>query len=101
MRTAAKFQAQRPPLTRAHFLPTRRAMNGASDILIPPSDFAAQELLAVEPPELLFHYTSIGGAYGILSGDTLWMTKIRYLNDTSELEIGIHAFRELLERLGA
>jgi hypothetical protein len=74
-------------------------MNGASDLLISPGASAAQDLLAVEPPELLFHYTSIAGAYGILSGDTLWMTKIRYLNDTSELEIGIHTFRELLDQL--
>jgi hypothetical protein len=57
----------------------------------------AQPLLAIEPPELLFHYTTIGGAYGILSSDSLWMTKIRYLNDTSELEIGITTLRELLE----
>ncbi|MGZ9080520.1 MAG: DUF2971 domain-containing protein [Burkholderiales bacterium] len=59
----------------------------------------AQPLLTVEPPELLFHYTTIGGAYGILSSDSLWMTKIRYLNDTSELEIGITTFRNLLEDL--
>jgi hypothetical protein len=72
-------------------------MNGAQDILISASDVAAQHLLAVEPPELLFHYTTLGGAYGILSSDSLWMTKIRYLNDTSELEIGINTFRELLD----
>jgi hypothetical protein len=72
-------------------------MNDATDILISPGDFGAQHLLAVEPPELLFHYTTIGGAYGILSSDALWMTKIRYLNDTSELEIGVHTFRELLD----
>ena len=74
-------------------------MNGATDILVSAGDFAAQHLLAVEPPELLFHYTTIGGAYGILSSDSLWMTKIRYLNDTSELEIGINTFRELLDAL--
>ncbi|HZN25142.1 MAG TPA: DUF2971 domain-containing protein [Burkholderiales bacterium] len=74
-------------------------MSGAPDILISPGDFAARHLLAVEPPELLFHYTTIGGAYGILSSDSLWMTKIRYLNDTSELEIGVNTLRELLDDL--
>jgi hypothetical protein len=73
-------------------------MNDGPDFFSP-SDLAAQDLFAVEPPELLYHYTTIGGAYGILSSDSLWMTKIRYLNDTSELEIGIHTFRELLQDL--
>lgn len=67
-------------------------------VLVPPREFAARGFFAVEPPELLFHYTSIGGAYGILSSDALWMTKIRYLNDTSELEIGIATLREVLDR---
>jgi hypothetical protein len=74
-------------------------MSVTPNILIPPRELAARHLIAVEPPELLFHYTTIGGAYGILSSDALWMTKIRYLNDTSELEIGIATFRELLEEL--
>ena len=74
-------------------------MNGSPGILISPRELAVQHLFAVEPPEILFHYTSIGGAYGILSSDALWMTKIRYLNDTSELEIGITTFHELLEQL--
>jgi hypothetical protein len=74
-------------------------MNNGLDDLISPARDPAPPLLAVEPPELLFHYTTIGGAYGILSSDSLWMTKIRYLNDTSELEIGISTFRELLDHL--
>jgi hypothetical protein len=69
------------------------------DTLISPRDLAVRHLFAFEPPELLFHYTTIGGAYGILSSDALWMTKIRYLNDTSELEIGIATFREVLDEL--
>lgn len=74
-------------------------MAGPPDILISPRDLSARHLFAIEPPALLFHYTTIAGAYGILSSDALWMTKIRYLNDTSELEIGITTFRELLEVL--
>ncbi|MGZ9066712.1 MAG: hypothetical protein ACXW2I_15450, partial [Burkholderiales bacterium] len=75
-------------------------MAEADTILISPRDLAAvRHLFAIEPPELLFHYTTIAGAYGILSSDALWMTKIRYLNDTSELEIGIGTFREVLDEL--
>jgi hypothetical protein len=85
----------------AIFANTADAMNGTSDTLISPRDLAARHLFAVEPPELLFHYTTITGAFGILSSDALWMTKIRYLNDTSELELGITTFRELLAGLCA
>lgn len=74
-------------------------MADSDNILISPRDLAVRHLFAIEPPELLFHYTTIGGAYGILSSDTLWMTKIRYLDDTSELEIGIATFHEVLDEL--
>ena len=69
------------------------------DMLISPRDLAARHLFAVEPPQLLFHYTTLAGGYGILSSDAIWMTKIRYLNDTSELEIGIATFKLVLEEL--
>jgi hypothetical protein len=70
-----------------------------ADMLISPRDLSARRFFAVEPPELLFHYTTLGGGYGILSSDAIWMTKIRYLNDTSELEIGIQTLKLLLEEL--
>jgi hypothetical protein len=67
------------------------------DPLLSPSELEARHLFAIEPPQFLFHYTTLAGAYGILSSDALWMTKIRYLNDTSELEIGISTFHQLLK----
>src|SRR5688572_23218238 len=70
-----------------------------TDMLISPHELGVRHLFMVEPPELLFHYTTLGGGYGILSSDAIWMTKIRYLNDTSELEIGISTFKLLLEEL--
>ena len=70
-----------------------------SDMLISPRDLSVRHLFAVEPPELLFHYTTLAGGYGILRSDGLWMTKIRYLDDTSELEIGIATFKLVLEEL--
>jgi hypothetical protein len=70
-----------------------------SPFLIPPQSLAPHAPFDVEPPPLLYHYTTIGGAHGILSSDSIWMTKIRYLNDTSELEIGIATFHEMLDGL--
>ena len=70
-----------------------------ADMLFSPRDLSVHHLFAVEPPELLFHYTTLAGGYGILRSDALWMTKIRYLDDTSELEIGIATFKLLLEEL--
>ena len=69
------------------------------DMLFSPRDLSVRHLFAVEPPEFLFHYTTLAGGYGILRSDALWMTKIRYLDDTSELEIGIATFKLLLEEL--
>jgi hypothetical protein len=66
------------------------------DIRFSPLALAGRDLFAIEPPPLLYHYTTIVGAYGILSSDSLWMTKTRYLNDTSELEIGISTFGAML-----
>ena len=74
-------------------------MDDPNATLISPLDLEARHFFAIEPPALLYHYTTIGGAYGILSSDALWMTKIRYLNDTSELEIGIATFCQVLDEL--
>jgi hypothetical protein len=69
------------------------------EMLISPRDLASRYLLDLQPPELVFHYTTIEGAYGILTSDAIWMTKARYLSDTSELEIAIVTFREMLNEL--
>ena len=37
-----------------------------------------------EPPEYLYHYTSISGLYGIVNSRSLWMTDISYLSDKQE-----------------
>jgi hypothetical protein len=48
----------------------------------------------------LYHYTSTDGLHGIVSSGELWATKIRYLNDSSELmhalEIGTTYLQLLL-----
>jgi hypothetical protein len=39
-----------------------------------------------EFPNVLFHYTSADGLIGILSSKSIWMTDLRYMNDSSELQ---------------
>ena len=48
---------------RAFCEPNGTAMAESDNILISPRDLAVRHLFAIEPPELLFHYTTIAGAY--------------------------------------
>lgn len=41
-------------------------------------------------PETLFHYTNQAGMLGIMQSDTLWATKIHYLNDESEFQLALN-----------
>lgn len=41
------------------------------------------------PPDVLYHYTTLPGALGIAESHSLWLTKIKFLSDTRELQ---HAF---------
>ena len=91
MRKAAR------PAAQARFLRPVGAMVEPTDMLISPRDLAERHLFAVQPPELLYHYTSLPSGYAILRSDALWMTKIRYLDDTSELALGIATFKRRLE----
>jgi hypothetical protein len=40
----------------------------------------------VDVPEVLYHYTSSEGLIGILSSRAFWLTDLRYVNDSSELQ---------------
>lgn len=42
-------------------------------------------ILAAEPPERLFHYTSPAGLIGIAESKVLWATHVKFLNDAKEL----------------
>lgn len=52
----------------------------------------------VDPPPVLYHYTSSQGLQGILESGNLWATDLQYLNDEQEFMFGrdrvIPAFRE-------
>jgi hypothetical protein len=39
-----------------------------------------------EVPEVLYHYTSAEGLIGILQSRSIWLTDLRYMNDSSELQ---------------
>jgi hypothetical protein len=49
-------------------------------------------------PDTLYHYTDIAGLEGIYTTGELWGTHVSYMNDTSELQIGLDAVSALLER---
>jgi hypothetical protein len=45
----------------------------------------------------LHHYTSVDALLSILQTQSLWATNIRYLNDSSESELGLSLMREVVE----
>lgn len=49
-------------------------------------------------PPMLWHYTDAGGLGGIVSGNLLWATDARFLNDAEELSYGIERARHALEQ---
>ncbi len=66
-------------------------------ILLSFSDLPSHALFAPNPPPELYHYTSLQGAYSIIKSKELWLTKIQYLNDTTELRYAIELFRSTVE----
>lgn len=45
------------------------------------------EKLKITTPEYLYHYTSSKGLLGIIQDNSLWVTKMDYLNDSLELRL--------------
>ena len=54
---------------------------------------ATRPLFEAQPPLELFHYTDLDGIAGILTSRYLWLSKISTLNDTSEINLGVHHFK--------
>ena len=65
------------------------------------SDLPSHSLFAQDPIAELYHYTTLQGAYGIITTKQLWLTKIQYLNDVTELRYAIDLFRETVANWGA
>lgn len=49
-----------------------------------------------EPPPIVYHYTTQRGLLGILETDSLWATKVHYLNDSSEYTHALDLATEIL-----
>lgn len=68
-------------------------------VTVEPSTASAtlDELLKIQPPARLFHYTTPGGLIGILKTKELWATGVDHLNDSSEIDYCIEWVRLLCE----
>jgi hypothetical protein len=71
---------------------TRRLLDNTEAQLV--SD--DRELLGLDPPDVLHHYTSPSGLLGILKSGNLWLTDALFLNDQSELSYGRGLVTEVL-----
>jgi hypothetical protein len=56
------------------------------------------DLIDAKIPDLLFHYTDAAGLLGIIDSRKLWMTKVQYLNDKSELNYAFDLMREEIDQ---
>jgi hypothetical protein len=50
-------------------------------------------------PELLYHYTTEEGLYGILKNDSIWATHYRFTNDTTERQGALDFIMKELDQL--
>jgi len=50
-------------------------------------------------PKIIYHYTTKEGLIGIFKNKSLWMTKIHYLNDASELTRPLSMARDFLKSI--
>lgn len=54
-----------------------------------------------EPPPVLYHYTSASGLRNIIESASLWTTPAPYLNDQSEIRLGVDLFSSALDDFAA
>lgn len=58
---------------------------------------ALTELKTITPPFELYHYTTQTGIMGVLESDSLWATKIHYLNDSVEFKLALSIAEGILQ----
>jgi len=56
-------------------------------------------ILGRKRKNMMWHYTDINALYSMLSNKSVWMTDIRYLNDTSEYFEGVSEFKAIIPEL--
>ncbi len=49
-------------------------------------------------PRVLYHYTSLSGLQGMISGGSIWVSDLAYMNDTSELSYATSLISDELAR---
>ena len=60
---------------------------------------ALNQILTIEAPANLYHYTSPEGLLGIIKNKSIWATNVRYLNDSKELFEASDIAKELLDEI--
>jgi len=55
-------------------------------------------LAQTQPPEMLYHYTSIAGLKGIVQTRRVWATIVHYLNDAKEFRHAMDVVRNLMSQ---
>ena len=51
-----------------------------------------------DPLPTLFHYTTQDGLLGILNSNSLWASKLHYLNDSAEFQLALELGRHILKK---
>jgi hypothetical protein len=54
------------------------------------------EALVENMPEVIYHYTDVSGAQGILKEAVIYATDLRFMNDAGELEYSRHLIKKVL-----
>ncbi len=50
-------------------------------------------------PDVLYHYTSVSGFFGIIKSQSIWLSDISKSNDSLELRYFLDEFEKLLHRV--
>jgi len=66
------------------------------DRLLPEIELLTAEASDDDLPDVLYQYTDINGLRGIYDGGQLWATSSMFLNDTTELKLGLAMTRDYL-----
>src|SRR5688572_24519739 len=53
----------------------------------------------MSPPPMLFHYTSQKGLLGIVGERCLWLTDVRYMNDSTEFTLAVELLANRIDEL--
>ncbi|HEY3830871.1 MAG TPA: hypothetical protein VGO03_01130 [Acidimicrobiia bacterium] len=54
---------------------------------------------AVDPPSTLHQYTDAAGLFGIVNSRELWATDCRFLNDSTEYQLGLELVTNALVKM--